>query len=128
MAPLLRRGVWRNIKANLILEEVGVDALHHVVVDGGHTNAVLEHQFDKSRPVDENDFGLDAVGVFLSIFRERRSRDEDALPRSLAVQGSDELLNLRSANGRAVPPLRLNVDLVKTEFVLFDYAVHAAVT
>ena len=43
MAPLFRRGVWRNIKADLILEEVRVDALYHVVVDGGHTNAVVEH-------------------------------------------------------------------------------------
>lgn len=124
---------WRSVRRPLrcwpVLtfgEVVRIDSLDLVGRLGGYPNSMVDHEFSESRTVNKYDLRIDERSVVGGVLCECRSGYKNAFLGTLALQRASEFLNLWPAHG-AVPSLRLDVDDVQAELVLFDYAVDAAV-
>lgn len=70
--PTVRRatgmGHWSNIRG--FVKEGLIESLEVVRLDGGHTDAVFDHESSELLTVDEDDPLLDAADVFVSVRSE----------------------------------------------------------
>src|SRR5699024_152205 len=111
-----------------LLEEVFVDLDDGDRAFGLDADAVADHQAGQAGAVDENEAGGHRFGVGAGTRTESCCGDEDALTSLVAVQRSDEGLDLRAADGGVGGvALGLDVDTGQAEGVLVDDTVDAAI-
>lgn len=107
-------------------EVVRVYSFDFIRGDRGDPNIVVNHQGNEFFTTHENDLAVNGRSKDYRLFGKCGCRDEDAFPRSLSLQGSRELLHLRSAYD-PFPPFGLHVDHVKAETIFFDDPVDAPI-
>src|SRR6185369_2166294 len=89
-------------------------------------NVVLDHEFGKALPIDQDNLLRNRFHECSRRIRKIAGGDKDAFVGLLPRQGSDETLNLLSADG-VLPAFRLDVDDIEAQTILVDHAVNALV-
>ena len=90
----------------------------------GCSQSVVDHQFGKHPSINQNDLGVNCLNIILRVVGKLARSYEDTFFCSLAMKGSDKLLDVRSSN-RPLPAFRLKINQVKSEPIFFDNAVYS---
>lgn len=111
----------------VFLEIVRVDLLDFVGAVRCDTHIAIDHELCELRTINECHFRIDIAHVFNRLSREASGRDKHALPRTLAMKRSDELLNFWATNG-TIPSLRLKIDHFKPQAIFGNNAIDTLIS
>src|SRR5690606_16294545 len=106
---------------------IHINLLDNISFLFSHSDIIIQHQLRQLFPVNQDDLSVDSFHVLLRSVSKSVSGDEYAFIGAMSDKASGKFLNFMSPY-RSIPPFSLNVNGVKSQFVLLNNSVNSSIS